>query len=254
MWVSTRQALSLTLLVLIGSVGANAYLLVRSRASLSTKRASPTREGESSDPGCAAELETCRLTSSRLALGLWESAWRKSPSAGTGALVPPPSVEAGAPPAASTKISDPEITLCRLARDTLRDKWLATKDEITETVVHGFSDAAYREDAEHDAAHAADMLGLEGRGRRTFEDDFAAVREKRMADLASAIQTTPVDWGQILVIAKSQFDAEDALVEREVGSAASQRYRDSQSGLRMTILTAVATYADVDWDDAVAQP
>jgi len=244
--------MSLTLLILIASLGGNAYLLLRSRAPVSTKRPSPSRAGESSDPGCVAELETCRRTSSRLALGLWESSWKKAPSAD--APVSPSSVDAGVEVPTATKRSDPQATLCRIARDTLRDKWLATRDEVTESVVHGFTEDAFREDAEHDAERAADLLGLDGRARRAFEEDFTALRDRRMVDVAGAMQATPVDWTQMLVVARSLFDGEDALVERDVGGDALQRYRDSQSELRITILTAVATYADVDWDDAIARP
>ena len=51
--------------------------------------------------------------------------------------------------------------------------------------------------------------------------------------------------------AKSLFDREDALVQEQLGADAMARYKESQTDSRMTVLTMAATYADVDWDDAV---
>ena len=75
-----------------------------------------------------------------------------------------------------------------------------------------------------------------------------------MVDVAAASQTTPIEWPRILASVQSLFVDEDALVQRELGNEALQRYRASEKDGRTTILSIAATYADADWDETIAGP
>ena len=234
-------------LVLLVSLVGNAYLLARPRTPASTKGVAAHPETEPPrDPECAAELESCRRATSRLSLGLWEAAMRPSPGA------PPPS---SAPAAATPKVETPRESICRVARDKLRDQWLEKRDSISAGLAKDLPDTAkQRSDAERDAHRTAEALGLTGRARRGFEDDYVDLRLRRMVDIAAASQTTPIAWSRILADVQSLFVDEDALVQRELGNEALQRYKDSEKDGRITILSIAATYADADWDETIAGP
>ena len=164
---------------------------------------------------------------------------------------PPPS--APAPP--TPKVETPRESICRIARAKLRDQWLEKRDAISAGLARDLPDSAkQRSDAERDAHRTADTLGLAGRARRGFEDAYVDLRLRRMVDIAAASQTVPIEWSRILASVQSLFVDEDALVQRELGNKALQRYRDSEKDGRITILSIAATYADADWDDTIAGP
>jgi hypothetical protein len=234
-------------LVAVASLGANAYLLMRLRqrapAPPSTATpASPTPE----DPGCEEQLDACHRTAEGLAVGLWRSAWKDPPP---GAAPPPPL------PAAPGRANAPLMSeaLCRIARDKLREQWLEQRESIASAIARDLPDEnKQRADAQRDAERASDALGLSARERRAFEQDYVDLRRARMVDLAASATATPANWPGLLDGARSMFDEEDALVARDLGADAASRYRESEREGRLTILSALATYADVDWDEAMA--
>ena len=127
------------------------------------------------------------------------------------------------------------------------------KDAIAGALTMMLADPAkQREDAERDAKKAADTLGLSGRARRDFEDRFADTQVERLHALAPLTQGGATDWGGLLDGARGVFDAEDALVAGQVGQDAVVRYQAAERSDRLTILTMLATYANVDWDEAAA--
>ena len=124
----------------------------------------------------------------------------------------------------------------------MREQWAEQRDAVTASVVRELPDTEkQRTDAQRNAEHAAGTLGLQGRTRQAFEEDLVDLRQKRMAELAVATQVTPVDWSRILEGAKSMFDDEDALVQRELGDDALQRYVDAERDGRITALSIAAT-------------
>lgn len=133
----------------------------------------------------------------------------------------------------------------------MRQEWLAKRDEMTATVVRDIpDDPKTRADAERDARRAAESLGLRGRERRAFEADYAELRARRIAQMAPAVKATPVDWARLLDEAQALFREEDALVARDVGADGVERFREAERSGRITIVSILATYAAVDWDDA----
>jgi hypothetical protein len=228
------------------SLAANAYLLLHLRAQPPPPPAATTLE-RAVDPACDEELAVCRRTTQGLAVGLWRSAWSEAPRPDSAA---PPSPLPSPGPAKTPLTGD---ALCRLARDKLRDQWLEKRESITSAVARDLPDEdKQRADARRDAQHASEALGVSGRERRAFEGDYVNLRQARMADLASSAAATPPDWAGLLDGARSMFDEEDALVARDLGPDAASRYRDSERDGRLTILSILATYADVDWDEAMA--
>lgn len=134
----------------------------------------------------------------------------------------------------------------------MRDEWLGKRDEIAAAIAKDIPDAEKtRQDAERDAREAAGRLGLDGRQRAAFEADYAALRERRIAEMVPAVQATPVDWARLVDQATALFEEEDVLVERDVGAAAVARLREGEADDRVTILGILTTYADGDWDDAL---
>jgi hypothetical protein len=228
-------------LALVASLAANVYLVVRAPPP-PVKAPHAGRNEESCDPACSAELETCRRAASGLALGLW--GMKVSPSAS--AQAPPPE---SPPPVGESR----SAAICRIARDKMKQQWLEKKSEIAAGLARDLPDEAkQRAEAQRDADHAADVLGLEGRARRGFEEDFVDGRARQMAGLAILAQATPVDWSKLLAGARSLLGAEDALVEGQLGSDALARYRAAEMDGRITILSILATYANVDWDETIA--
>jgi len=135
----------------------------------------------------------------------------------------------------------------------MRGQWLEKRDFITAVLVHDLTDTVKQQaDAQRDADRAAETLGLSGSRRRGFESDFIELRTRRMADLAATTKTNPMDWSGLLTGARSLFDGEDVLVQTQLGADALGQYQDSESDRRMTILSVLATYAGVDWDEAVS--
>jgi hypothetical protein len=232
----------MALLALVGSLGANAYLVTRPPPHALKPQVVETLERD--DPGdraCTAQLEACQKTTTGLALTVWQSAWRAASTADAA----PPIIAPSEPP-------KPRDSLCRIAKDKLREDWLAKQDSITAAIVDDLTDAErQRADALRDATSAASMLGVSGRARQSFEEDFVDLRQKQMAELAASLEATPIDWSAMLDGAKSLFAGEDALVQQDLGADASAKYRDSESDKRATILSILATYADVDWDEAM---
>lgn len=234
-------------LVTAASLVVNAYLLVRLRAPPPAPPAATTLE-RAGDPACDEELDMCRRTTQGLAVGLWRSAWNDAPRPEPSAAPPSPLPSPG--PAKTPPTGD---ALCRLARDKLREQWLEQRESITSAVARDLPDEdKQRADARRDAQQASEKLGVSGRERRTFEEDYVNLRQARMADLASSAVATPPNWPRLLDGARSMFDEEDALVARDLDPDAASRYRESERDGRLTILSILATYADVDWDDAMA--
>jgi hypothetical protein len=238
--------LGLLVLALLGSLSANVYLAIgrvgkAPRAELSVSAASAS--GDPADGACRAELESCHRMASGLALGLWS---RSSPEPG-----PPVAAPSAAAPSRDPSQSARDA-ICRVARKAMRDEWLGKRDEIAVAIAKDIPDAEKtREDAERDAKVAAGKLGLDGRQRAAFEADYAALRERRIAEMVPAVQATPVDWARLVDQATALFEEEDVLVERDVGAEAVARLREGETDDRVTILGILTTYADGDWDDAL---
>jgi len=232
-----------TLTVLTMSLAGNAYFFLRppGRAAPPAAIDRPTREEQAPPAGCVAELEECRRAASVLARTLWENALHQGASDAT-----PPAHVANA---GDNKGEPSRDSLCRVAREKLRVQWLEKRDGITAYIAHDLADVG--NDAEREATRAADTLGVTGRARQRFLDDFAELQAKRIGEMAPIAGSLPVDWSRLLDGAKSLFDREDALVQEQLGADAMARYKESQTDSRMTVLTMAATYADVDWDDAV---
>jgi hypothetical protein len=232
-------------LITAASLATNAYLLARLRAQPPAPPPATTLE-RPDDPVCDEELEACRRTAQGLAIGLWRTAWNDAPR-------PEPSAAPPSPLPAPAKQLPTGDALCRLARGKLREQWLEKRESITSGVARDLSDRdKQRADAQRDAQRASETLGASGREGRAFEEDYVSLREARMADLGSSLAATPPDWPAVLDGVRSMFDEEDALVARDLGPDAASRYRESEREGRLTILSAVATYADVDWDEAMA--
>ena len=246
MSASSRGLVRVAALVTAASLAANAYLLVRLRAPPPATALVTPREPVCRDPACDEELDACHRTAQGLAVGLWRSSRSDAPRPEPSAAPPPPR-----PSPQPAKLTGD--ALCRLARDRLRDQWLEKRESIASDIARDLPDVdKQRADARRDAQQASEALGVSGRERRAFEEDYVNLRQARMADLASYAVETPPDWLALLDGARLMFDEEDALVARELGSDAASRYRQSEREGRLTILSAAATYADVDWDEAMA--
>jgi hypothetical protein len=245
MSVSSRGLVLVAALVTAASLAANAYLLLRPRAPPAAK--TPVTSGDrAADPACGEELDTCRRTAQGLAVGLWRSSGNDAPR-------PEPSAAPPAPLPSPPPVKLTGDALCRLARDKLREQWLEQRESIASAIARDLPDKdKQRADARRDAQQASEALGVSGRERRAFEEDYVNLRQARMADLASYAVETPPDWPALLDGVRVMFDEEDALVARDLGPDAASRYRQSEREGRLTILSAAATYADVDWDEAMA--
>ncbi len=229
---ASPRLLASTALLLVASLAGNTYLLLRSHPAVAPQHASLNRPAAApGDLRCAAELEAWRRTTSGLALGIWETARTETADA-----------SAPASPSLPREPSDRRSSVCRIAREKMREQWAEQRDAVTASVVRELPDTEkQRTDAQRNAEHAAGTLGLQGRTRQACEEDLVDLRQKRMAELAVATQVTPVDWSRILEGAKSMFDDEDALVQRELGDDALQRYVDAERDGRITALSIAAT-------------
>jgi hypothetical protein len=63
-----------------------------------------------------------------------------------------------------------------------------------------------------------------------------------------------MDWPALLDGAHSLFEAEGGVVEAHFGVDEAARYAVTEKSTRLTILTALATYAEADWDEATSLP
>jgi hypothetical protein len=229
------------------SVAGNFVLWMRAReVHAGPPAAERFASSDTGDADCRAELETCHRAASGLALGSWARSW------GDGTAARPAPAWSGTA-AAGSEGPGPAAheSVCTVAEKKLRDQWLEKRDEIAAAIARDIPDAAKtRADAERDAKRAAEGLGLEGRTRAAFEDDYARLRARRIGEMAPAAKATPVDWPTLLERAEDLFVEEDALVERDVGAGALERFRQQEMESRVTILTLLATYADADWDGA----
>jgi hypothetical protein len=240
MALSPRSLFVSTLTLLVASLAANVYLLTDSRASAPHGHPPKAEANEPVDAICHADLVACRRAFAALP--------RPPEVAPAPTQLLPPSMPAPQAP----RLEGSREALCRVARDKLREQWLEKRGIISLALAHDLPDTVKQKgDAERDAERAADALGLKGAGRRGFEDDFVELRRQRMVDMASASQTNPIDWSRILTDTQSLFEGEDALVQRELGGEAAAKYKDTATDGRLTILTILATYADVDWDQTM---
>jgi hypothetical protein len=236
MKLTSLPVVATTFALLLVSLVANVYLLESKPTPTRIVRAEPTHESdEPRDPSCAANLAACWQALSSVARPL------ENPTSPM-KVVPP-----GAPPPDPPKSVDRRESLCRVAREKLREQWLEKRAALSLAAAHDLPDAVKQKaDAERDAERAADALGLKGAGRRGFEDDFVELRRQRMVDMAEASQKNPIDWSRLLSDTQSLFQGEDALVQRELGDEAAASYKGTATDGRLTILSILATYADVD--------
>jgi hypothetical protein len=241
------------LALLAASLVVNAALVFRTRGSVKAPPApapaNAHEEASPADPECARQLFACQQANGGLALGM--GLWR---AAAEEARTMPARAPGGAMGQTSGR-SERGAALCAVAKDKLREQWNEKKDALTKLVTTDLLDTAKRHDnAEHDAAHAADVLALSGAARRAFERAFADAEDEGMAGLAPAAQAKPVHWAALLAGARGLFEGEDALVTQQLGEESAERYRASVTNQRVTILSILATYANADWDDAVVAP
>jgi hypothetical protein len=225
----------------------NVYLLERApktAARKTTVEVETTDLGQK-DPSCAAELEKCRRASAGLVLGLWGNAVHAAASASSSAPPPP------TPPPVPSGMSKREA-MCQVARDSLRQQWMEKKDAIASGLTFALGNPTQqREDAERDAQHVAESLGVSGRARRDFVDSFVDARLQRLSTLQQFAPGSSMDWHGLLDGAHTLFSAEDAVVERQLGADALPQFQADENAKRLTILSMLATYADADWDEAI---
>jgi hypothetical protein len=137
----------------------------------------------------------------------------------------------------------------------MRLQFLEKKDAVRGALAAVLANPAQeRQDAERDAEHAAEALGVSGRARRDFVDQFVDTRLDQLQGLAPLAQGTTMDWQGLLDGSHALFRAEDAVVEKSLGPAALPAFREEEMSKRLTILSMLATYANADWDEAIAQP
>jgi hypothetical protein len=240
-------AFGLAAVALAASLAANVCLVTRPHLPRRVVvAAGPTsggpESGAASASSCVTDLEACRRASAKLvSWGIAIGAASASPSPPSGARQQPE--------------VPPEDRLCEIARDKLREQWQEKEEAIGHEIAKMLADPAQQErEARRDAATAADAVGATGRARSDFEDAFVDTRVRVLTSLLPLAQEGYMDWPGLLDGAKLLFEAEGGVVEAHLGGDAAVRYQAAEKSTRLTILTALATYAGADWDEATSMP
>jgi hypothetical protein len=145
-----------------------------------------------------------------------------------------------------------EQTLCRIARNALKDDWLGKRQEIVQGVLKGLADPAEQErNVRSNAVRFAKILKLEGEDKAKLEQRYRDVRMARIGQIRAAIEDEPVNFEAVLDETRGLFSDEDRLMADLFGREASVTINTSERESRVAILIIIATLAGIPWEEAV---
>ena len=233
----------------VGSLAANVWLAFdRADRTQSTDAVAAAPSPAPLDADCSRceqDLETCR--SSR-----WESLARR-PFATSPSPAPPPKALPIRRPLLATARVDAELqtaVLCKIAADSLRDRWERDREPITRGIRRSLADPQWRErEWRNQSAEYGRVLELDDSDAATLADRYRPVRAKRVDEANAALARDPPDHRAVYEAARRLYADEDALVEEMFGPIALERFRASQLEKRTSILALLATQADMAWTD-----
>ena len=246
--MSIKSLITLLVIGLIASLGANAWLWNRAPEDQSAKAESAPRSvasGGKSAPAatfgpddiidCRQKLEICerRRKLGPLTIGTFEGRREGSDSSD----------------------SDPGHNadfICDLARTQVQRHWLDSQEEIV-TLLRATlaNDAIQEQDMRTAVDRYAEGLGLSDAERSRFEESYREARIDRIDSIRDALEEDPPNFGNVLTQVQALHADEDRITKDMFGPEAQQWLQESEREARGSLLAIAATYADVPWEEVV---
>ena len=133
-----------------------------------------------------------------------------------------------------------------------KQDWNEKRDELVESVLDSLADDERQlRDADGDARRFADALELTESEHELLERRYREPRLARMEELEQALDEDEPDYGAAFEALRGLYADEDALIEELFGADARDRLHDYEIDKRATILAIAATYAGLDWQQAI---
>jgi hypothetical protein len=147
--------------------------------------------------------------------------------------------------------ADQQRELDDIARQHVRKEWKDKQTEILKSV-RGIGTEEWAKDEIEKTLARFDKFGVDASSRAALDDGYRAMWSQNGPAMHEAINAEPPDVSDLLDEIKAHYENEDALVLRVLGPAALARFRAQERRGRTEILAIAATFADEDWDQAIA--
>ncbi|MDD5309067.1 MAG: hypothetical protein PHU25_17275 [Deltaproteobacteria bacterium] len=145
-----------------------------------------------------------------------------------------------------------EETLCRVARNALKDDWLGKRQEIVQGVRKDLADPVEQErNVRANTIKFARILKLEGKDMARLEQRYRGIRLARVQQIRAAIEDEPVNLEAMLDETRGLFTDEDRLIAELFGKDAAATLNAAEREGRVIVLIIIGTLAGIPWEEAV---
>jgi hypothetical protein len=142
--------------------------------------------------------------------------------------------------------------LCDVAKEHLREHWSNHKPEI-EKVIHVVNNKAeMTSKMKTDLNEMGQAMALNPEQFSDFSRRYEAIYFPHVDQFREKLNTQSPDWSGMFATLKDFYAVEDKLVLNSLGKESLEKFRNSQTKKRTTMLALIGQYAEVPWDSSIA--
>jgi len=145
-----------------------------------------------------------------------------------------------------------QLALCEITRAAMRDRLKQDQETIAKAFEAVGSEQWTADWIEQKLAAETELFGLDPAARERLAHDYERLWAERGPEMARLVSDPNPDYAALMGSVRAFWQQEDALMERQLGAEARNRYRVSELLSRTAIIATLAAFANQPWDQSIA--